>query len=124
MIDLDDFKRINDTYGHPTGDQALRTLGECFIKNVRDTDFIARYGGDEFIMILPETEKSHAERIARKLIQTVENYPFSWKSEEDALPLTLTVGIACYPSNADTAKGLMAFADQQLYKEKEGGKSN
>jgi diguanylate cyclase (GGDEF)-like protein len=124
MMDLDDFKRINDTYGHPTGDQALRALGECFTKNVRDTDCIARYGGDEFVMILPETGKPHAERIARKLIQTVENYPFSWKSEEDALPLTLTVGIACYPSNADTAKDLMAFADQQLYKEKEGKRSN
>ena len=119
MMDLDGFKRINDTYGHPTGDQTLRTLGECFSKNVRDTDFIARYGGDEFVMILPETEKTHAEKIARKLIQTVDNYPFSWKSEKDALSLTLTIGIACFPSNADTAKGVIAFADQQLYREKE-----
>ncbi len=124
LMDLDDFKRINDIYGHPTGDQTLQKLSECFSKNVRDTDFIARFGGDEFVMILPETEITHAEKIARKLIQTVEEYPFSWKSEEGALPLTLTIGLACYPSNADTAKGLMAFADKQLYKEKEGKRSN
>lgn len=118
MMDLDGFKRINDTYGHPKGDIALNLLGECFLKTVRDTDFIARFGGDEFVLILPETEKEVADQLAKKLSKTVAKYPFPWKSEEDALPLTLTIGMACYPIDAKNAEDLIAAADTALYKNK------
>jgi len=118
MMDLDGFKRINDTYGHPKGDQALSLLGECFTKTVRDTDFIARFGGDEFVLILPETEKEVANKLANKLSKTVEKYPFPWKSKKKPLPLTLTIGIACYPIDANSAEGLIAAADIDLYHNK------
>jgi diguanylate cyclase (GGDEF)-like protein len=118
MMDLDGFKRINDTYGHPKGDQALSLLGECFMKTVRDTDFIARFGGDEFVLILPETEKKVANKLARKLSKTVEKYPFPWKNEPPPLPLTLTIGMACFPTDAKNAKDLIAAADTALYNNK------
>ncbi|MGD8455309.1 MAG: diguanylate cyclase [Anaerolineales bacterium] len=118
MMDLDGFKRINDTFGHPKGDQALSLLGDCFLKTIRDTDFIARFGGDEFILILPETEREIAKNIADKLIKTVENYPFPWKSETPPLPLTLTIGMACYPIDARNAEDLITAADTALYNNK------
>jgi diguanylate cyclase (GGDEF)-like protein len=118
MMDLDGFKRINDTYGHPKGDQALSLLGECFMKAVRDTDFIARFGGDEFVLILPETEKEVANKLASKLSKTVEKYPFPWKSKKKPLPLTLTIGIASYPIDANSAEDLIAAADIDLYHNK------
>jgi diguanylate cyclase (GGDEF)-like protein len=118
MMDLDGFKRINDTYGHPEGDEALRLLGDAFMKEVRDTDFIARYGGDEFVLILPETEKEVAGKIAKKLVKMVEKCPFSWKSEKNPLPLTLTIGIASYPAGAENAEDLIAAADDDLYNKK------
>jgi diguanylate cyclase (GGDEF)-like protein len=118
MMDLDGFKRINDTYGHPIGDKALNLLGECFIKTVRDTDFIARFGGDEFVLILPETEKEVADQLAKKLSKTVGGYPFPWKSAEAPLPLTLTIGMACYPIDAKNAEDLISAADMDLYKNK------
>ena len=115
MMDLDGFKRINDTYGHPEGDKALNMLGECFLETVRDTDFIARFGGDEFVLILPETDIEYAEKLAAKLSKKVADYPFPWKSEKDPLPLTLTIGMACYPTEAENAKDLIAAADNALY---------
>jgi diguanylate cyclase (GGDEF)-like protein len=118
MIDLDGFKRINDTYGHQKGDQALSILGECFMKTVRDTDFIARFGGDEFVLILPETEKEVANKIAGKLTKAVEKYRFPWKSKKNPLPLTLTIGMACYPTDAKSAEDLIAAADIALYNNK------
>jgi diguanylate cyclase (GGDEF)-like protein len=119
MMDLDGFKRINDTYGHPEGDKALSLLGDTFMKEVRDTDFIARFGGDEFVLILPETEKEYAGKLAKKLSKTVAKYPFPWKSEKNPLPLTLTIGMACYPMEAKNAKDLIAAADNDLYNKKE-----
>lgn len=118
MMDLDGFKRINDTYGHPKGDQALSLLGECFMKTVRDTDFIARFGGDEFVLILPETEKEIANKLAKKLSKTVAKFPFPWKSEKKPLPLTLTVGMASYPSDGKSAEDLITAADIDLYNNK------
>lgn len=115
MMDLDGFKRINDTYGHPEGDETLRLLGEGFLKEVRDTDFVARFGGDEFVLILPETEKGVAEKIAKKLVKMVEKCPFSWKSKKNPLPLTLAIGIASYPAEAQNAEDLIAAADNDLY---------
>jgi diguanylate cyclase (GGDEF)-like protein len=115
MMDLDGFKRINDTYGHPEGDKTLSLLGEALMKEVRDTDFIARFGGDEFVLILPETEKGVAKKIAGKLIKMVSKYPFPWKAEKNPLPLTLTIGIASYPAEAKKAEDLIAAADNDLY---------
>jgi len=120
MMDLDGFKRINDTYGHPTGDKTLRMLGKCFLETVRDTDFVARFGGDEFVMVFPETEKAYAKKVAKKLVQAVNDYPFPWKSEKIPLTLSITVGVACYPSDGENAEDLIAAADVALYKVKEG----
>ena len=89
------------------------------MKAVRDTDFIARFGGDEFVLILPETEREVAKKIAGKLSKTVAKYPFPWKSKKSPLPLTLTIGMACFPTDAKSAEDLIAAADTALYNNKE-----
>lgn len=119
MIDLDRFKKINDTYGHLMGDKALQLIAATISKSVRDTDFAARFGGDEFVLILPETKREHALDIAVKLTAQVEALPLPWKDSQAPLPLSLSIGIACYPEHAVAGEGLVEVADVALYQAKQ-----
>jgi diguanylate cyclase (GGDEF)-like protein len=121
LMDLDGFKRINDTYGHPVGDQTLIVLGESIRQTVRDTDMLVRMGGDEFLLLLPETKTEDAEKIGEKVAEMVKDYPYSWREKkEHNLELTLSFGIACYPEHAKTGADLILIADTVLYKNKKG----
>lgn len=119
MIDLDRFKKINDTYGHLMGDKALQLVAAAMSKSVRDTDFAARFGGDEFVLILPETKREHALDIAVKLTAQVEALPLPWKEKQAPLPLSLSIGIACYPEHGVEGEGLVDVADTALYQAKQ-----
>jgi diguanylate cyclase (GGDEF)-like protein len=121
LMDLNGFKRINDTYGHPMGDQTLTLLGKSIRETVRDTDLLVRMGGDEFLLLLPETKLEDAEKIGKKVSAMVEDYPFPWKKKgKQNLELTLSFGAACYPEHAKSGADLILIADTILYKNKKG----
>ena len=118
FIDMDDFKIYNDTNGHLDGDRLLKQLSMLFMKSFRKTDIVARYGGDEFVVILPETNKIQAGQIADKLQQQVRDYPFE---KCDAMPsqcLSVSIGVATYPEDGTTTNELLHHADQLLYEKK------
>jgi diguanylate cyclase (GGDEF)-like protein len=117
MIDFNDFKRVNDSHGHLIGDIVLRNLGN-FIKSVsRDTDFLARIGGDEFAMFLPETGLSDAIEVGHKLTKAISEYT-PYKVGEDEIRVGVSIGAASYPQDAESAKALLNAADRALYKAK------
>ena len=119
MMDLNGFKRVNDTYGHPVGDQTLVDIGKGIQKAVRDTDLLVRMGGDEFLLLLPETKEKDAEKIGAKVADMVKAYPFSWKKKgKTNLELTLSFGVACYPEHAKSGADLIQIADTLLYQHK------
>lgn len=120
MIDIDGFKQVNDSYGHLVGDQVLRGLGDLFRRCSRATDFIARYGGDEFTAMLPQTDAHGAASAAEKLRRTVKEHPFALGA--DRLSLTISVGaVTCAnPVRLDAAE-LISRADRALYRAKRAG---
>ena len=121
MIDVDHFKSVNDTYGHLIGDRVLTTVANKLDKSTRDTDFVARFGGDEFALILPETNHKQAAMLAEKIAGLVAKMPFSFqKDDEDVqLNLSLSLGVSGYPAQGEDSKTLISYADQALYREKE-----
>lgn len=121
MIDLDDLKVYNDTFGHPAGDAILKEVAWLLKKSVRNCDVVARYGGDEFAIILVETNKADATSIASRLGGLVEETSFE---DDDVLPhktLTISIGVATYPTDAGEKIELVVKADQALYEAKTQG---
>ncbi len=117
MLDLDGFKAVNDTYGHPVGDRVLQQVADCLHERVRDNDFIARYGGDEFALMLPNTDSATAYALAERLQPRVD--PCALQIAEPVrVTLNITYGLAVYPTDGSTASALIAKADQALYQAK------
>ncbi len=123
LLDIDDFKNVNDSFGHPTGDTVLRQVGRLLGQRVRDIDVAARYGGEEFSIILPETPRMSAYVVAERIRSEIERF-FRRKNVEDrALGVTVSGGIAAYPEDADALEALLSRADEALYRAKRGGKN-
>ncbi len=120
MIDLNNFKRVNDTFGHPVGDQVLAQIAGCMTENMRNTDFLARFGGDEFSVILPETDYDEAYSLVRRLQTAVEGLQIA-EDPAKTWQLQLTFGIATYPADGGSAEDLLGSADQALYQAKGDG---
>jgi diguanylate cyclase (GGDEF)-like protein len=117
MLDLNGFKHINDTYGHLAGDDALRQVVGSLRSSLRDTDFLARYGGDEFAIMMPETEIETAKAIMDRLARAVADNCVSLPGAEQQ-KITISIGLAMYPVHAISAQALLLAADQALYKSK------
>ncbi len=123
MIDIDHFKQYNDTLGHIKGDQALEQMARLLESNIRKADVLCRYGGEEFVIILPEIDAGHAQRAAEKLRKATFDAPFE---QEQLLPdrrLTISIGVASFPENGTTAYQTLHMADLALYQAKEEGRN-
>ncbi|MBU1998756.1 MAG: sensor domain-containing diguanylate cyclase [Candidatus Omnitrophota bacterium] len=121
IIDIDDFKTSNDNYGHQQGDLILKEMALLLKANLRDTDILSRYGGDEFTVIMPETDILRAKWAAERLRGVVEDHHFAVGKED--LKITISLGLATYPDFASSKEELIRKADQALYKSKRDGKN-
>ena len=122
FIDVDGFKRINDTYGHLAGSRILAEIGKVFRQVVRESDVVARYGGDEFVIVLPETPLTGALVTAERIRKKVAEHEFS--SSDLQIRLTVSLGVACYPKHALTVEELIRKADAAMYHAKESSRNN
>jgi two-component system cell cycle response regulator len=117
MCDLDYFKRLNDTFGHAAGDRALQAVAELLRKTVRKGDTVCRLGGEEFLVVLPDTQPEDAAVLAARLFTAIHV-----RGEELALPLTVSIGMTSYRP-ADTGERMLQRADHALYASKGQGRN-
>ncbi len=123
LVDIDHFKRINDTFGHAVGDDVLREFAIRLATNVRAIDLACRYGGEEFVVIMPDTKLADAHVIAERLRRHVAGSPFKVSDVDDALSVTISVGVSVTSGPADTAQALLKRADDAVYEAKAGGRN-
>lgn len=122
ILDIDHFKRFNDTYGHPAGDTILATVAERVLANARKVDLTARYGGDEFVILLPDTSAEEAMLLAERLHQAISNETIQL-GPQSTVHLTVSIGVATYPTHASTIEELIKRADEALYWIKSHGRN-
>jgi diguanylate cyclase (GGDEF)-like protein len=114
MLNIDHFKKIDDTHGHPAGDAVLRAVGRRLSQTVRTGDLVARYGGEDFAIIMPNAQTEDAVLLADRIRRALETLD---------LPVTVSIGIATYLRHADDASALTEAADQALYESKHVGRN-
>ncbi len=121
MLDIDFFKKINDTYGHLTGDYVLKKMSQVIKDSIRREEIFARYGGEEFSIIMPEAPKKSAVTLAEKVRQLIEETIFSF--EGHVVPVTISLGVSALDKSISSALELIAFADKNLYRAKHNGRN-
>ncbi len=119
LLDLDHFKQINDTFGHGIGDDALAAVGDVIAANLRKSDFAGRYGGEEFLVLLPDTDREGAAQAAEKLRDSISRIGVAGMDHQ----MTASLGLACYPLDAGDGDTLVRMADRALYAAKNGGRN-
>ncbi|MBI5598650.1 MAG: diguanylate cyclase [Deltaproteobacteria bacterium] len=120
LSDADNFKSVNDTYGHEKGDEVLKGIAGILKKNVRKEDLAARYGGEEFVLVLPDTTSDEAYAFAERIRKASEGKPYDWMDR----PVTVSIGVATFPDvKVSNFEELLQTADQAMYKAKVGGKN-
>lgn len=126
MVDIDHFKEINDRYGHMTGDEVLRTIGGILKGNIRTADIAARFGGEEFVVLLPETTKESARVTAEKLRAAIEHHPFN-SSDQTLIHVTASFGVSFIKKTgkikASAADQIIKMADEAMYQAKQAGRN-
>jgi diguanylate cyclase (GGDEF)-like protein len=122
MMDIDHFKRVNDTYGHEAGDLVLKAISEALSEHSRRGDFACRFGGEEFVVVMPNMNLETAYERAEHLRQSLNllRVPYEYYS----LSVTISMGIACYPENGQTRETILRAADQAMYGAKEAGRDH
>jgi two-component system, cell cycle response regulator len=126
MFDIDHFKEVNDRFGHPAGDTALREFGEIMVRSSRETDIIARYGGEEFVALLPQTTAVHGQRLAERIRRVTEAHRFQGTDAPEAIiRVTVSAGVATFPLNDRILlpEDLIKAADDALYRAKGAGRN-
>jgi len=122
LIDIDFFKKFNDTFGHQSGDAVLRQVSHKLKKNVRATDIVCRYGGEEMTIILPNTDKKEAIITAQKLCQVIAEKPFKLANNQES-NVTISLGVSSFPEDGETPAKIIEKADSRLYNAKENGRN-
>ncbi len=123
MVDIDFFKNYNDSIGHPAGDKALATIGEFIRKSIRETDLAFRYGGEELVIIMPETTRESAISVAERIRGAVEKQPFDGESSQPNGSLTVSIGVAVLEGGSKNKEEFVSAADKALYKAKSLGRN-
>jgi two-component system cell cycle response regulator len=123
IMDVDHFKQVNDTYGHDIGDEVLKEFASRIAANVRGIDLACRYGGEEFVVAMPDTDNAFATNIAERLRQSIETTPIRISRAPGQLSITISIGIARYEAGEDDAEKLLHRADQALYRAKRSGRN-
>jgi diguanylate cyclase (GGDEF)-like protein len=121
FFDLDNFKRVNDTYGHLAGDEALRAVARVLLMEKRLEDLAGRYGGEELVLLLPETSKENARIIGERVREKVEEMIITW--DETHIRLTISGGLSSFPAEADSVTALIQTADEAVQRAKDMGKN-
>src|SRR6267143_1933122 len=121
LLDVDHFKKVNDTFGHPAGDAVLKGIAAVAQRQARETDIVARYGGEEMALILPETDAAGAHAIAERIRKAVG--ATSHPTEQGAIQVTVSIGLATSPCPGDSAEAVLEAADKALYRAKQGGRN-
>lgn len=123
MLDIDHFKKVNDLYGHQTGNTVLREVSDIIKQCVRDVDVVARYGGEEFTVILPQTDREDAEIIAERVRETVANNYFQNNQGRREIQITISIGGCTYPEGSHSLEQLLERVDSALYRAKAEGRN-
>ncbi len=121
MVDIDHFKGVNDRYGHPIGDEVLKWVSQSLDSRLRTTDILGRYGGEEFLILLPETDLKGAEKLAQNLVTRIATLPAEQLAE--GLKITVSIGVSSYPEQVQSAESLVSVADKHLYQAKKSGRN-
>ncbi|RVB24062.1 diguanylate cyclase, partial [Mesorhizobium sp. M7A.F.Ca.CA.002.10.1.1] len=123
ITDLDRFKAINDAHGHDGGDEVLREFARRLRKNVRGIDLACRFGGEEFVVVMPDTEGAVAEKVAERIRAEIAQAAFAIGQDGKAIEVTVSVGVSSVLKGVDTVAALMKRADLALYEAKSGGRN-
>ncbi len=123
VIDADRFKSLNDTHGHQAGDLALRRIGELLSDSFRQSDTAGRYGGEEFVVILPETDIAAAQQKLECLRESVANAPIALATHGEQVQVTISAGLASFPRDGEDAAELFALADERMFQAKREGRN-
>ena len=121
ILDIDHFKKFNDTYGHQVGDEVLKTVARTIRRTVRTIDSVARYGGEEMAVILPLTNNEGGSLVAEKIRSNIENQTLPVEGRK--VNITVSIGVASFPDCADTQPSLIQAADEAMYRAKENGRN-
>jgi len=122
MVDVDYFKRVNDTYGHAEGDRVLQLIADSITGSLRVSDYVCRYGGDEFAVLLPQTDLGQATKLAERVVADLPAAFAGWRGA-GAMTITVTIGVAEYPGDAGDPAELVRIADRRLYAGKTAGRN-
>jgi len=123
MIDVDHFKKVNDTYGHGAGDEVLREVGQRILRNIRGFDLAVRFGGEEFVVVMPDTPISVALGVAERLCEKMAEEPVHISDSQDKIAVTLSIGVAECRDGGDDGERLLKRADEALYEAKKAGRN-
>ena len=122
MLDLDHFKQFNDTFGHDVGDMLLREISRVLQSEVRGVDIVCRYGGEEFVLVLPDADIDITRQCAERLFESVKQLAVSHRGQVVG-SVTLSAGIATFPDHGKTAEAIVQSADAALYRAKRDGRN-
>jgi two-component system cell cycle response regulator len=123
ILDIDYFKSVNDTFGHDAGDDVLREFATRVRKSIRGIDLACRYGGEEFVVVMPETDTAVAAVVAERIRRRIASEPFPIRQGTTAIDVTISIGIAALSAADDTAAGILKRADLALYRAKRDGRN-
>lgn len=123
IFDIDELKKINDTYGHQAGDVIIRQIGKILKTSIRTIDVVARYGGDEFCIIMPEADKDTCMKFVKRLQEKIVTATFGLEQAKKSISCTISMGVSIYPDHAENCKKLLYAADMALLKAKESGRN-